>query len=202
MDLSFWSAVVILLMVMDPLGNMPVFSLILNNVDPKRRKKVLIRELCIALVVLILFLFVGHYVMAIMHIEKDALTVAGGVILFLIALKMLFTGSEDIMGGHNMKDEPFIFPMAIPLIAGPSAMALLMLWMANDKSHWPKWSGALLLAWFISSSVLMASEKICNFIGHRGIRAAERLMGMILTTIAIQMLFDGVKGYIGSFGNA
>ena len=186
------SAALLLFLVMDPLGNVPFFIAALRKVDPARQTFVIGRELVIALAVLVVFLFLGHYILQLLHISEPALTLAGGVILFLIALRMVFPSSDK--GQHEeVEEEPFIVPLAIPYVAGPSALATELLLMSRAPERWPEWLLALFLAWSASSVIILASTKLSQFLGRRGLVAIERLMGMVLVTVAVQMMLNGIR---------
>lgn len=195
--MSIISAMVLLFLVMDPIGNIPMFVLSLKHLPQERHRPIIIRELLIALLVLVIFLFSGKHILAILQISQASLGIAGGIIIFMIAIKMIFAGSEKIFRG-TMKGEPFIVPLAIPLIAGPSAMTMVILMMAREPEKWLHWLTSLFFAWLISGVVLLLSDKISRIMGEKGLAAIEKLMGMLLTTIAVQMFIDGVKQLIES----
>lgn len=188
------SAALLLFLVMDPLGNIPLFLTALKGVAPERRLKVIIRELFIALLVMIIFLFSGQAFLSALHISEPALTATGGVILFLIALKMIFP--QESNAHNNIIEEPFIVPLAIPYIAGPSALATLLLIMNGEPQRWPEWLAAVFIAWFASGLILMCAGPLAKVLRNRGLIAIERLMGMILVAIAIQMLMNGIAQFI------
>ncbi len=188
------SAALLLFLVMDPLGNIPLFLTALKSVEPSRRVKVIIRELLIALLVMVIFLFSGQAFLSALHISEPALKVTGGVILFLIALKMIFP--PDNSSHKVLEEEPFIVPLAIPYIAGPSTLATLILIMNNEPQRWAEWLIALLAAWAVSGVILMSAGPLAKVLRNRGLIAIERLMGMILVAIAIQMLMDGIAKFI------
>ena len=190
------SAFVLLFLVIDPFGNVPFFVAALKDVDPDRRRRVIIRELLIAYGVMVLFLFAGRPFLKVLGISGPALTIAGGVILFLIALRMIFprrgqSAQEEIEG------EPFIVPLAIPYVAGPSVLAVEMLLMSEDPSNWPIWLVAVTAAWAVTSVVVFFGSQVAERLGPRGLIAIERLMGMILVAIAIQMFLTGADSYFG-----
>jgi len=190
------SAIVLLILVIDPFGNVPFFVSALNDVDESRRKRVIIRELLIAYVVMVIFLFAGQPLLKVLGISGPALTIAGGVILFLIALKMVFPvrgqrAQEEIEG------EPFIVPLAIPYVAGPSVLAVEMLLMSDEPTQWPTWLLAITAAWAATSVVVFFGSQVAARLGPRGLIAIERLMGMILVAIAIQMFLTGADTYFG-----
>ena len=191
---TFASALILLVLVTDPLGNIPLFIGILRQVDPARRRRVIIREVLIATAILVFFALFGEKVLRLMHLSDTSLGIAGGVILFLIALKMVFPHPE----GHNahvMKGEPFLVPLAIPLIAGPSAIATMLLLVANEPARLWEWLGALGVAMAISAVVLVFAEKIAAFLGEQVTLAFERLMGLVLTAMAIEMLLAGIQKF-------
>jgi multiple antibiotic resistance protein len=179
-----WSAAITLFLIMDPLGNLPVFMSVLKTIEPKRRKIVLARELLFSLIIMFTFLFSGQVVLDFLNVRQESVSIAGGIILFLIGLKMIFPQPGGVTGLAS-GEEPFIVPLAIPMIAGPSVLAALIL----------DWSMALGAAWLASASILMLSSKIHRLLGERGLIAIERLMGMILIMISIQMLLDGIGNY-------
>jgi len=188
------SAALLLFLVMDPLGNIPLFLTALKNVDPKRRVKVIFRELMIALLVMVIFLFSGQAFLSALHISEPALTATGGVILFLIALKMIFPA--DNHDTHKNEEEPFIVPLAIPYVAGPSALATLLLIMNGEPERWVDWLIALFAAWAVTGAILLMAGPLAKILRNRGLIAIERLMGMILIAISIQMLLDGIGEYV------
>ncbi len=194
--MSLVSAILLLVIVMDPLGNIPFFILALDKVKKERRLFITIRELVIALVILIIFLFSGQFLLKALGISEPALTVAGGVILLLIAIRMIFPSKDKSMQ-EDIGGEPFIVPLAIPYVAGPSAMATVILIMSNDPSNWPVWLAALLVAWLITSAFIMFSAPIAKVLGRKGLIAMERLMGMVLIVVSMQMMMGGIADFVG-----
>ena len=190
------SATILLFFVMDPLGNIPLFITALKSVPPERQRLVIARELVIALVLMVLFLFAGRLLLDALHISAPALTIAGGVILLLIALRMIFPSAEHSLE-EAVRGEPFIVPLAIPYTAGPSALATELLLMQQAPERWPVWLAAVGLAWLASSTILFFSGALRQRLGHRGLVAIERLMGMLLITVAIDMLLGGVRVFLG-----
>lgn len=185
------STALLLFLVLDPVGNIPAFLAILNNVPPERHRWIIVREMLIALAALVLFLLLGQYILAVLQISYGSLGAAGGIILFLIALRMVFPLPKGV-SAEEVDGEPFIVPLAIPLIAGPAAMATLMLLMARQPAKWPQWLTALLLAWVISGVILLLAERLARLLGKRTLAAVERLMGLILTTVAVEMFINGI----------
>lgn len=192
-----FSAFVTLVFVMDPLGNVPIFLSVLKDVDNKRRQWVILRELLIALVVLFIFLFAGSGLLDLLNLKQESISIAGAIILFLIAVRMIFPSPYGLMG-DTPDGEPFVVPLAIPAVAGPSSLAIAMLLVNSDPDRMLDWSIALAGAWGVSAVVLMASPLLLRALGNRGLIAMERLMGMILVIIAVQMFFDGVQKFLQS----
>jgi len=188
------SAALLLFLVIDPVGNIPFFLSALRSVDELRQKKVIIRELLIALVVLILFLFSGRYVLQLLRISEPALTIAGGVILFLIALRMIFPTAEEPR--TEEQGEPFVVPLAIPYVAGPSALATELVLMSREPIRWLAWLLALLLAWFSSSAIIFFGSELRHCLGPKVLIALERLMGLVLVAVSVQMLMTGITQFL------
>jgi MarC family membrane protein len=195
MDVSFASAVVILLLVMDPVGNIPLFVSVLRHIEPARRARVILRECLIAFAVLLLFVFFGGSILGILGLSDAALAIAGGLILFLIALRMIFRHPEGIFG-DAAGSEPFIVPLATPAIAGPAAIATVMLLVSRAPQRLFEWCLAVTIAMLATAAVLTAAERIAKLAGDRGLLAFERLMGLILTAIAVEMLLRGIEGFV------
>jgi multiple antibiotic resistance protein len=185
------SAVVTLFLVMDPLGNVPVFLSVLKTVAPERRRTVLLRELGFAYLVLLAFLFAGSSLLRFLGLQPEAVSIAGGIVLFLIALRMIFPG-EGTLSGEPLDGEPFVVPLAIPLIAGPSALATLLL-LSRTTSSPRLLVVAVTIAWLITGGILLSSTFLYRILGKRGLTAMERLMGMLLVMLAVQMLINGVR---------
>ncbi len=194
--MTVMSAAVLLFFVMDPLGNVPLFLTALRRVAPERHRRVILRELVIALGVLVGFLFLGKGLLALLKVSAEALTAAGGVILLLIALRMIFPSSDRSLH-EDVQDEPFIVPLAVPYTAGPSALATVLLLTSREPARWPEWLLALVLAWLASSVVLYFAGGLSRLLGERGLVAMERLMGMLLVTVAMEMLLGGLRQYLG-----
>ena len=193
--MSLFHATILLVLVMDPLGNVPLFLAALKDVPDRRRWRVVLRELLIALAVLVGFTLAGPVLLEGLNISEPALRISGGIVLFLIALKMVFpAGEEAPIGNHG--EEPFIVPLAIPFVAGPSAMATVLLLVSQQPQHRLACLTALLLAWVVTATVLIVGDLLHRVLGRRGLRAMERLMGMILTTLAVDMSLQGVRQFL------
>jgi MarC family membrane protein len=193
--MTLLSAAVLLFFVMDPLGNVPLFLAALRHVDPARSRTVIVRELVIALVVMVVFLFLGRPVLELLHVSPAALTAGGGFILLLIALRMIFPSSEHSLR-EEADEEPFVVPLAVPYTAGPGLLATELLFMTREPDRWPVWLGAVGLAWLASAIILYYSSNLRTLLGDRGLTAVERLMGMLLVVVGVEMLMAGVAQYI------
>lgn len=194
--MTLLSAAVLLFFVMDPLGNVPLFLSALRHVSPERVRTIIARELLIALALMIGFLFTGRFLLGVLNVSPAALTAAGGVILLLIALRMIFPTSERSLR-EEVRDEPFIVPLAVPYTAGPSVFATELLLTTREPERWPVWLAAVGLAWLASAVILYFSSGLRKVLGERGLTALERLMGMILAIVAVEMLMRGVGEYLG-----
>jgi multiple antibiotic resistance protein len=189
------AAAILLFLILDPLGNVPVFLSLLKPLSPARRRVVLARELLIALGVLFLFLFAGQWILEAMHIRQESVSIAGGIVLFLIGLRMIFPTADGIVG-EVPEGEPFIVPLAIPLVAGPSGMAAVILMSSREPGRLADWSLALFLAWLATAAILFSATYLYKVLGMRVLTAVERLMGMLLVTLSVQMFLDGVQAYL------
>lgn len=186
---------VTLFLIMDPFGNMPIFFSILEKVPSARRKKIVVRELFIALAFIMAFIFGGQYVMGFLGLRQEAVSIAGGIILFLIALRMVFPSAE-IRTEKDMESEPLIVPLAVPLIAGPSLLAVLLLFATAEPHRLFYLVLAALIAWAASFIILLSSTFLLRFLTKRGLLALERLMGMVLVAVAVQLFLDGLSSYL------
>lgn len=189
------SAALLLFLILDPLGNIPIFLSVLRPLEPRRQRIVLMRELLIALVVLMAFLWGGQYFLELMHLRQESVQIAGGIVLFLIGIRMIFPRPEGLMGAIPA-GEPFIVPLAIPLVAGPSGMAAVMLMGSNEPARLVEWSAALLIAWSATAAILASATLLYRWLGLSALTAVERLMGMLLVAISVQMLLDGIVAYL------
>jgi MarC family membrane protein len=201
MDLSFGSAVVVLLLVVDPIGNIPLAVTLLRRVDPARRVRVVARECAIAVTVLLVFVFAGNAILRLFGLSGTSLTIAGGVILFLIAIRMVFRSGGELFG-QLPEGEPFIVPLAIPSIAGPTAIATVVLLTSSAPQRWPEWTIAVAIAVAVAFVVLAFAERIARALGERTLAALERLMGLVLTAIAVEMLLRGIEAFVRQLASA
>jgi multiple antibiotic resistance protein len=191
------SAAILLFLVMDPLGNILFFLSALRNVPAARQKIVIVRELVFALIALLVFLFLGGPAMRLLGLSEQSLGIGGGVILMLIALRMVFPTREHPLE-EEVDSEPFIVPLAIPYVAGPSSMATVLLLMSREPARWLDWTIAVLLAWAACVPIMLASGSLRRLLGQRGLTAMERLMGLVLVTIAVEMLMTGVSAFLAT----
>jgi MarC family membrane protein len=195
MDHTFLSALVLLLLVLDPFGSLPIFISVMRNVPPERRSRVALREALIAFGVLLVFMFAGQTFLSVMRLSERSLEVAGGVILLIIAIRMIFASGGEVYASDGKPREPFIFPLAVPLLAGPSAMATVLLLASRQPERITHWIGALTVAMLVSGVVLLLADRIRKWIGGSMVSAIEKLMGLVLTAIAVEMILAGLKRY-------
>jgi len=186
-----YAAALMLFLIMDPLGNIPVVLSILKKVDPTRRIKVLLRELVIALILMLIFLYSGSALLKLLSLSKEAVSISGGLVLLIIAIRMIFPSRGGVMGDDEDDSEPLVVPLATPMIAGPSILATLVLLAESEPSRSVDWLIALLISWVATAIILLAGQLLYRILGKRGLKAIERLMGMILISIAVQMLING-----------
>lgn len=194
MDHTFASALILLLLVLDPLGSLPIFISVLRGVEPARRRRVALREGLIAFGVLIAFMLGGQHFLAVMRLSERSLEVAGGAILLIIALRMIF-GQASGVYARDASKEPFIFPLAVPLLAGPSAMATVLLLASRQPDRLMHWAAAITVAMAVCTLVLLTADRIRQLLGDSVVTAMEKLMGLVLTAIAVEMLLAGLKRY-------
>jgi MarC family membrane protein len=196
MPAEFASAVVLLLLVTDPFGNVPLVNAMLAGVPESRRRLVILRECAIAFGLLMAFMLGGHKLLEVMHLSQTSLSIAGGVILFMIAIRMVFPGPDGALGGQPA-GEPFIVPLAIPFIAGPSALATVMLMASREPSKLAMWGLAITATMALVTAILLVGERLQRLMGERLMQAIERLMGLILTAMAVEMLLGGIREFVG-----
>ncbi|WP_343192050.1 YhgN family NAAT transporter [Buchnera aphidicola (Formosaphis micheliae)] len=189
------SATILLILIMDPLGNLPIFMSVLKRITPHRRKKILIREMIIALLIMLIFLFLGETVLASLNLRTETVSISGGIILFLIAIKMIFPKEKINEKIILLKEEPFLVPLAVPLVAGPSSLATLILLTHEYPNKHLYLTGALIIAWAITVTILLSSEIFLRLFSPKGIDALERLMGLILIMLSTQMFLDGIQSW-------
>jgi multiple antibiotic resistance protein len=184
-----------LFLLMDSIGNIPFFISLLKGVDPRRQRYVIMREMLIALFIIILFSFIGNGLMHFLHVTHDTIQIAGGVILFLLCLKMIFPPPHDPRDVAPHDTEPLIVPLAVPLIAGPAVLAAVIIY-SHQENNALVMIGAIFIAWAASLLILLGSSMLKNLLGWRGIVAMERLMGLVMILIAVQMFLGGISSFV------
>jgi MarC family membrane protein len=192
---TFVSATILLLLITDPLGNIPIFANALRHFAPERRAFVILREVLIAFLLLLAFMFVGDGFLRVMNLSELSLQIAGAVILFLIALRMIFPSGHP--EAEPLQGEPLIVPLAIPALAGPSALATVLLLVSQAPARRMEWVAALCVTMAVCAVVLVLAERIQRVLGDRLVMAFERLMGLILVAISMEMLLRGIKDFAG-----
>lgn len=188
------SAAIVLLLILDPFGNLVTINTLMSDIPASKRRRIILREALIAYGILIVFLFGGNPLLSFFGVDSSTLRISGGIILFLIALGMVFPTRSAMP--PSLEAEPFIVPIAMPLIAGPSAIAALLVLARSDPDLLLNWFGALTFAMGIVSAILWVSPWIFEKLGRRGALAVERLMGMLLIILSVQMMLDGVEQYL------
>lgn len=189
--MTLLSITLVLFLIMDPIGNIKPFLTMMHEIPPNRQRVVVFREMLIALAAMMIFSLLGEYIFEILQISETTVRLSAGIILFLIALQILFPSKQAIRS-NLPKEEPFITPLAIPLIAGPSLLATILLYSHLVESYALMFS-AILIAWLVASIILLFSKQIQNVLGDNGLLACEKLMGMILIMLAIQRFMEGVQ---------
>jgi MarC family membrane protein len=197
---EIFSATVLLLLVIDPFGNVPIVMATLGHVDARRRRHIVLRECVIAYAILVAFMLGGRTFLEWLQLSQESVAIAGGIILFLIALRMVFRDAGEALFPDASGGEPFIVPLAVPAIAGPSALATVMLMASREPSRLPQWMAALTVAMLLATLVLVGSTRLTRLLGERGMIAAERLMGLVLTALAVQMLLNGIRAFVSQLG--
>jgi multiple antibiotic resistance protein len=184
-----------LFLLMDPIGNIPFFISVLKGISPKRQLQIIFRELIIALFVMVAFHFVGDALLSALQISQYSILVSGGIILFLLSLRMIFPSGKEFETSEAKDKEPFIVPLAIPLVAGPAVLAAIILYSRQQPQTFQTIT-AIIIAWAVSTVILLSSAFLNKALGKRGIVACERLMGLILTMMSIQMFLEGIAQYV------
>ncbi|EIF29612.1 multiple antibiotic transporter [Burkholderia sp. Ch1-1] len=196
MEYTFLSATILLILITDPLGNIPLFISCLRGVSPKRRTIVILREVAIAFAILLIFMVVGDGFLRMMSLTDQSLRIGGGIVLFLIALRMVFPHPDGPFGGDTRGGEPLIVPLAIPALAGPSALATVMLLTSQAPGKMFEWIAALTVTMIVCAVVLMLAERIQAWLGERAMMAFERLMGLVLVAISVEMMLGGIRSFV------
>jgi MarC family membrane protein len=198
MTQSFFQTFILLLLVTDPFGNVPLFVTALKDVDPVRRPRIVLRECAIAFLLLLIFMFFGRHFLAALQLTDISLRIGGSVILLIIAIRMIFPHPDGVLG-RNEGGEPFIVPLAIPALAGPSALATVLLFTSNNLEDVMIHVAALAAVGVVWLAVFLAAERLQKALGAPVMTAFERLMGLILTAMSIEMLLGGVRAFVKTF---
>ncbi len=183
---------VTLFLIMDPFGNLPVFMSTLDRVSPERRRFIIVRELLIALGIIIATILGGSHIMQFLGLQQESVSIAGSIILFIIAMRMVFPKGNQ-QGEQEIEGEPLLVPLAVPLVAGPSLLAVLLLLTTAEQGRLSDLLFAAGIAWSATFIVLMTSTFLMKFLTKRGLIAVERLMGMVLVALAVQLFLEGAR---------
>lgn len=192
--MDFYTAFATLFLVMDPIGNIPALMALLKNVPRERRTPLLARELLFALFILICFLILGDHLFTFFGFTQEAISIAGAIVLFLVAIRMIFPIKEK--HDDEVPAEPFLVPIAVPLIAGPSSLAVVLLMRHSFTGSFPALFGAVGLAWGLSAVIILAGYQLSNYLGERFLLAMESLMGMLLVILSVQMFLNGIRDFL------
>lgn len=195
MEANFVSAVVLLLLVCDPFGNVPIFISALRDVPSERRRRIILRECLIAFAVLTVFVFVGRPFLDLLGLSELSLQIGGAVVLMLVAIRMVFPSPEGVYG-QPPGGEPFIVPLAVPALAGPSALATVLLLVSRDPQRTWAWVAAIAVVMAVSAVILTFAERLQLWLGERVTVAFERLMGLVLAAIAVELMLRGIKSFV------
>ncbi len=186
----------IFFVLIDPIGVIPILMGLTEEMNTSERRKYVFRELIWALVFLLVFLWFGNFLLKYFGIQETSLTLGGGIILFLIGLRMVFPPVEGLFGNQN--HTRFLVPLAIPFMAGPSTLAILMLRGEQFPLLKPELTVAVLIAWVISLSILLLGTQIARWLGRDLLKAFEQLLGMFLTWVGVEMILVGARQFLQS----
>lgn len=195
MEHSFSSALLLMFLMADPLGNIPLFIAAFKQVPARRRTFIILRECAIAALVLAVFAFVGKSFLDALGLSQAALSIGGGLIVLLMAIRMVFPSKEGVFG-ESPSGEPFIVPLAVPALAGPSTLATVLVLVGSGPGRIVEWLSVVVITMFLSAVILIFADRIQQIVGERTTAAFERLMGLILATMAVQMFLSGITSYI------
>ncbi len=188
--MSIWSIALTLFLVANPIGNTPAFISLLRHFDFERQRHILLREAGFSLLIALAFLYIGKEFLQLINIQQYAVNISGGTLLLLVALDMIFPPKFKNTNGHKTQ-EPFVVPIATPLIAGGGVLSTIMIYSAKEQNNL-KLTGAILIAWSGVFAVLACISYLNKFLGKQGLLALEQLMGMILSMIAIEIIVKGL----------
>lgn len=191
---SFFTISFVLFLSIDALGLIPIYLSLVEQFPPKKKLQIALQELFFALVIMILFHFLGTPLLDLLNLTSTTIQIAGGIVIFLIAIRLVFPPDEgEVKPIHWKKTRPFVFPLATPLMAGPQVLAIIMIYSQEEKSS-PLVIGSILVAWIVSSILFLLAHPIYKIVGEKGLNAIQRLMGLMVALIAVQMLLNGLKG--------
>jgi MarC family membrane protein len=201
MNETFLSATILLLLITDPFGGIPIFVTALKNVPQTRRPWIVLREVGIAFIILTIFMFGGKQFLNLFHLSDLSLQFAGGIVLFLISLRMVFPPAPNSSINTTVIEqahEPFIVPLAIPMLAGPSAIATVMLMTSQAPDHKIEWFLALCTTMIICAALLLLADRMQRWLGDSVLQAVERFMGLILVALSTEMILGGLRLFLES----
>jgi len=193
---SIISTAILIFFILDPFGNIPLLLSILKNIDREKHSRIIGREMLIGLFILLIFLFFGEEFLSVFHLETHSITIAGAIIFFVISLKMIFPDPNSDLFSTKKGDDPLVVPIAIPMIAGPAALATILVLSKTNSDHLGSLFVSLILAWLCASLVLLFSPKLYKILKTKGLIALERLMGMLLLIMSVQMFVDGIRSLL------
>lgn len=188
------STALLLFIVLDPFGNLVTLNTLLGSHETRKRRRILLRESAIALLILLFAVFGGGALLGALGLQPYTLGISGGIMLFMIALGMLFP-ARRVLEDEAIGD-PLVVPIAMPLIAGPSAISMVV--VLAERTSASTVAGAVAIAASAAAAILVVSPQVFRLLGRRGALALERLMGMLLIMLAVQMVLDGVRAYLAS----
>ena len=188
--MTFFSMTLSLFLIMNSVGHIIAYLDLVESLDRRKRRVIIIREMLLALLIMVIFNYVGGFLLAALEVDTQTILLSGGLILFLIAIRMIFPNKKEVIPVKE-KEEPFIIPIATPMIAGPSCLTTIMLYSHQDSRS--EVIIAILVAWAFSITILLLAQRIKDIVGKRALYAVERLMGLILTMMAVEMLLKGLK---------
>ncbi|WP_019953748.1 MarC family protein [Yoonia vestfoldensis] len=189
--------------ILDPPGLVPVFIALTQGMTAEHRRSIAVRACIVAGVLMILFLFVGEAVLGFIGISMDAFRIAGGILLFLTALDMLFQrrqarrADNAAEGQAEHQDDPSVFPLALPLIVGPGAITTIILLAGNATSaaDFGAIAGVLMAVLLITFLAFLVAPTIERALGKTGLNIVTRVLGMLLAALAVQFVLDGLRGF-------
>lgn len=180
-----------LFLLMDAIGNIPIFLSVLKEIEPSRQRFIIFRELILALIIIVAFYFIGDILLSFIGITQRAVLISGGLILFIIGVKLVFPNKEKSGEWHEGKEEPFLVPLAVPLVAGPAVLAAVTLYSRKEVPILIC-LGAIFIAWIATMAILLLAIPLKKLLGDRGLAACERFTGLLLIMIAVQMFLNGL----------